>query len=93
MIQELPEGQTHSFNDGCGEGEHNDKKLMKKGDKIWILLGGSYCEAEVLSLPSNGKLVEYRISFNGARITPLAKLCRAYTVFIEKYDEFNARRA
>jgi len=24
MLKDLPEGQTHSFNDGCGESEHND---------------------------------------------------------------------
>ncbi len=23
MFKDLPEGQTHSFNDGCGESEHN----------------------------------------------------------------------
>lgn len=23
MFQDLPEGQTHSFNDGCGEPAHN----------------------------------------------------------------------
>lgn len=23
MIKDLPEGQTHSYNDGCGEPEHN----------------------------------------------------------------------
>ena len=25
-FKDTKEGQTHSFNDGCGEPEHNDKK-------------------------------------------------------------------
>ena len=29
-FNDLPEGQTHSFNDGCGCPEHNDMSIKKK---------------------------------------------------------------
>lgn len=44
MFKDLPEGQTHSFNDGCGIAEHNkdmtDKEFLKdfvKGTEFWLV--------------------------------------------------------
>ena len=41
MFKDLPEGQTHSFNDGCGEKEHN------KCNAVINALGPMICKADV----------------------------------------------
>ena len=33
-FKDTPDGQTHSFNDGCGEPAHNDAELATKSNEI-----------------------------------------------------------
>ena len=50
MFKDSPEGQTHSFNDGCGEKEHNPTKPMEQREKK-----SSCCGAEVIELENDDK--------------------------------------
>lgn len=49
MFKDLPEGQTHSYNDGCGEPEHNKKSLstiIKEAENSFDELEFASCPTE-----------------------------------------------
>lgn len=64
---------------------------MKIGDKVWIKFGFDIQEAEILDLPDNGALVEYRIPFSGVRIGWLNRLTGWYYTGIDRKETFKNR--
>lgn len=46
MIKDTPQGQTHSFNDGCGEPAHNETQAQKIRKNLQYYLAGNYTDEE-----------------------------------------------
>lgn len=55
MIKDTPDGQTHSFNDGCGEPAHNSTPHRKETRKV-KLSNGKYAIVDVSDYASVSKL-------------------------------------
>jgi len=64
---------------------------MKKGDKLWIRHGNTLREAEIINMPADGRLVEFRMSFDSGKISGLAKLFGHYFTDVEEIEQFKTR--